>query len=264
MMKSLITAATTALLAVAPAHAGTLILAGDATIAFRLNTGVTSGAPSLAGNVTFAKSILGSGKTVSVLGDSQNFATPGQLTSAYNSFAGVTANSFYGEITNARLDNVDLFMAFFPSRAFTTAETDVLSAFLNRGGTLFLAGESARDTFGNILGQTSNNRINDLLAGLGASMRLDQVSLDVSDQFATGNEIVAHPLTSGVASFGYGLTTTVSGGEALFLTNDLKPFVSVEAIGAVPEPESWAMMIGGFALIGGALRSRRSRQTVMA
>jgi hypothetical protein len=30
-------------------------------------------------------------------------------------------------------------------------------------------------------------------------------------------------------------------------------------IGAVPEPASWAMMVGGFGLIGGAMRSRRTK-----
>lgn len=35
------------------------------------------------------------------------------------------------------------------------------------------------------------------------------------------------------------------------------------SIAAVPEPASWAMMIGGFALVGGALRSRR-RSTALA
>ena len=34
------------------------------------------------------------------------------------------------------------------------------------------------------------------------------------------------------------------------------------SIGAVPEPASWAMMIGGFGAVGGALRSRRSKARV--
>lgn len=32
---------------------------------------------------------------------------------------------------------------------------------------------------------------------------------------------------------------------------------SVTADGAVPEPASWALMLGGFGLVGGAMRSRR-------
>ena len=37
--------------------------------------------------------------------------------------------------------------------------------------------------------------------------------------------------------------------------------IAVTSLGAVPEPASWAMMIGGFGMIGGALRARR-RATV--
>ncbi|WP_246350266.1 PEPxxWA-CTERM sorting domain-containing protein [Sphingobium boeckii] len=245
------------LAAAVPASAGTLIVAGDATTAFRLNTGVTTGAASLAGNVTFAKNILGGGTKVSIMGDSENFGIAGQLTNAYNSFAGVTATGFFGTITAELLAGTDLFMAFFPSRAFTVAETGVISDFLSRGGTFFVAGESERDAFGNALGQFSNARVNTLLGNLGASISLGKESLDISDQFATGAEIVANPLTAGVQSFGYGLTTTVQGGQALFLTNDLKPFVAVQTLGAVPEPATWAMMIAGFGLTGVVMRRRR-------
>jgi hypothetical protein len=34
--------------------------------------------------------------------------------------------------------------------------------------------------------------------------------------------------------------------------------------GAVPEPASWAMLIGGFGLAGGAIRTRRKRPTALA
>lgn len=37
-----------------------------------------------------------------------------------------------------------------------------------------------------------------------------------------------------------------------------------EAVGLVPEPASWAMMLGGFGLLGGAVRRRRSLKTVTA
>ena len=38
----------------------------------------------------------------------------------------------------------------------------------------------------------------------------------------------------------------------------------VLSTGAVPEPASWALMISGFGLVGGALRTRRSSTTVTA
>lgn len=252
-------AACASIAAAVPASAGTLIVAGDATTAFRLNTGVTTGAASLAGNVTFAKNILGSGTNVAIMADSENFAIGGQLANAYNSFAGVTANSFFGAITADKLATADLFLAFYPFRAFTVAETGLIRDFLNRGGTFMVAGEAQS------IGAASNARVNTLLTDLGATIRLGSASLDISDQFAVGNEIVANPLTAGVSSFGYGLTTTVTGGQALFLTNDLQPFVSVQTLGgAVPEPATWAMMITGFGAVGVSMRRRTRRQLATA
>ena len=40
------------------------------------------------------------------------------------------------------------------------------------------------------------------------------------------------------------------------------PALDNVSIGAVPEPATWAMMIGGFALVGGALRSARRRPAI--
>lgn len=49
------------------------------------------------------------------------------------------------------------------------------------------------------------------------------------------------------------------------LTGDIgfRTFVE-EAITGVPEPQSWAMMIFGFAAVGGAMRRRRARRVIMA
>jgi hypothetical protein len=40
--------------------------------------------------------------------------------------------------------------------------------------------------------------------------------------------------------------------------------VGTPSVDAVPEPATWAMMIGGFGLVGGALRRRRSLASVSA
>jgi len=53
-------------------------------------------------------------------------------------------------------------------------------------------------------------------------------------------------------------------GEDLFVNwQGVQTFTGakVDIGGAVPEPASWAMMLGGFGLVGGAMRSRR-RQAV--
>jgi len=45
--------------------------------------------------------------------------------------------------------------------------------------------------------------------------------------------------------------------QGLNFTTDTIVRLDVNGSGAVPEPASWAMMLGGFGLVGGALRSRR-------
>ncbi len=64
--------------------------------------------------------------------------------------------------------------------------------------------------------------------------------------------------------FGYSVTGGYYSGEDLpkggdFDYNDM---AWVSTTGAIPEPATWAMMIMGFGLIGGALRSAKSRQAV--
>lgn len=249
--------ATAAVLAASSAHAGTLVVTGDSTVAFRQNTGVVTGNAALAGNVQFARNLLAGGTDVRIFGGPNLPDYTGQLVAGFNGLGGgVTASAFNSTITEASLAGADLLVAFFPTRAFTVAEANVLRAFLRSGGNVFLGGEATTNVFGNPLGAAENQRINGLLELLGSSMRLEVGSYDLSDQFATAaaGEVVADPLTAGVSSFGYGLTTTVAGGNALFLTNGLRSFVSYEA---VPEPASWALMISGFGLAGAALRGRK-------
>ena len=108
-----------------------------------------------------------------------------------------------------------------------------------------------------------NANINGLLQGIGSSIRLNQVTEGFGDQFATGGEISANPLTAGITNFGYGRTTTVSGGTTLFLNDSGNAFVASEAIAAVPEPATWAMMLLGFGTIGGAARYRRRNSNIV-
>lgn len=264
MTKLFLTISASALMA-AGASAGTLVVAGDSTIAFRFNSGVTSGAPALAGNVTFAQTLMaaGGGNVVRIFGGPGSPDYTGQLVAGFTGI-GASVSAFTGTIDSAALSGANLFVAFFPGRSFTAPEAGALRDFLSAGGTVFLAGEATTNPFGNPLGAAQNARLNGLLELMGSSLRLDVGSFDIGDQFATlgADRIVGDPLTDGIRSFGYGLTTTVSGGRALFLTNDFRPFVAAEShAAAIPEPATWAMMILGFGLVGRSLRrQRRQRQ----
>lgn len=57
------------------------------------------------------------------------------------------------------------------------------------------------------------------------------------------------------------LVAARSNGTTLIFGIDQLNFTPAAA-GAVPEPASWAMMIGGFGLVGGAMRRRSARTTV--
>lgn len=240
--------------AAVPAAAGTLVVAGDATIAARAAQGI-------AGNIRFAQNILGAGDTVSIYRFSVTTTFPNpplgtQLANVYNGFAGVTATTFDTGVTQSILTNADLLVVLGRSNAFTATEVGLVKNFLRGGGNVLLAGESAN------IGSIENGHINNLLAGIGSSIRLNQVTEGIGDQFATDGEIFANPLTAGITSFGYGRTTTLSGGTTLFLNDDGNAFVATQSV--VPEPASWALMIGGFAFVGGSLRIRRARTALAA
>jgi len=77
------------------------------------------------------------------------------------------------------------------------------------------------------------------------------------------------------ATGGYGLTTRDSGTLAAFTTNGFRltaingdqyyAMSEFQAFAAgVPEPASWALMLGGFGLVGGAMRSRRTAAVTFA
>jgi len=96
-----------------------------------------------------------------------------------------------------------------------------------------------------------------------------------TDSLFSGAEIVISPLAKGNAYNStvslnhssdlltmqeiFGVTGTKLGGAAN--ATDLSDLFKPGAIGGVPEPASWALMLGGFGLVGGAIRRRKAAVT---
>lgn len=66
------------------------------------------------------------------------------------------------------------------------------------------------------------------------------------------------------STFVFNLTNGESVGLDSFTFNPVGIVPPVDPIGAVPEPSTWAMLLLGFGIIGGTLRSRRRRLPAMA
>jgi len=63
----------------------------------------------------------------------------------------------------------------------------------------------------------------------------------------------------------YSVNSVFDGGSATGFANTagtITQFTGTAIGGAVPEPASWAMMLGGFGLVGGAMRRRRTSTTI--
>ena len=244
-----------------PAHAGVLVVGGDATIGPRFGTAVSAGTAALQGNKAFQTNLLGGGNSVAVFRYSAVNSYPNpplgdQLASTYTSL-GYSASVFDTAVSASVLAGADLLVILARSNAFTAGETSAIRDFLFAGGNVLLTGEA------NNIGTSANNSLNGLLTGLGSSIRLNNVAQDPGDRFATGAEIVADPLTAGVTSFGYGYTTTVTGGRTLFYNDSGNAFMAAENfMVAVPEPSTWALLILGFGAVG--LGMRRQRMQVRA
>jgi len=82
--------------------------------------------------------------------------------------------------------------------------------------------------------------------GLGARSIFSATTVDAFFSQTVKNNPVGRPGGAGTPVFSLGQTTTPSG------------------VTAIPEPATWAMMLGGFGLLGGAMRRRHRQVTVTA
>ncbi len=98
---------------------------------------------------------------------------------------------------------------------------------------------------GNLLALLDNGRYD--LSGIGGSAYTDRAT---ALSLASGLSVLRASLI--VDSFG--------GADRNFTVNA----IAVEAVNAVPEPATWAMMVLGFGAVGGALRARRKVRVAFA
>lgn len=131
----------------------------------------------------------------------------------------------------------------------------------NRAGatsTVLYALDASGDELLRSTGPNAGTYVNTNLAGvafgpLGASLGgLNNVGFDISG--ATG----AAFFNSGSLFYTLNLT---SGGASLVGTLGSGSLTGLTAAGGVPEPASWAMLIAGFGLVGGAMRISARRRT---
>ena len=89
-----------------------------------------------------------------------------------------------------------------------------------------------------------------------------------ADGASFGSNLGTHYAYEGAASLiSYGPLTVVEGFEGTPINNSNPLMIytrltTVDATAAVPEPATWAMMIGGFGLVGASMRYRRRKVAV--
>jgi hypothetical protein len=224
------------------AVAGTILLSGDSNTTDNLG---------VAGNEQlFFSNVLGSGTTVRVLdftdagyGSAGNTDT--EVNNFYNSLAGKTSTLVSGTVTAATLAGANLFVVPLPDDNFSAGEVTAILGFLNGGGTLFLLGEN-----NNVVFNTPNGAINQLLNDLGSTMDLVPAALSGPGTFAVD------PFTAGLTDLRFIAGSQITGGKTLYTNDAGQGLIARQDIGTaatVPEPATLCLL--GTGLV--ALKARR-------
>lgn len=101
---------------------------------------------------------------------------------------------------------------------------------------------------------------NTLRLFLSDSTSIDFVGQGISSGTAANGDQISG-LTNGQVSYSVGVGDPRIIGASFFSTSNSFEFDNL-AIGAIPEPATWALMLLGFALIGTGVRRRNTRTTV--
>lgn len=82
--------------------------------------------------------------------------------------------------------------------------------------------------------------------------------LGTYSSYAMRMQLDTQAQSGGVVDFGHTATMGFGISDNLQFASQSGVFNAVAPLGAVPEPSTWALMIGGFGLAGGVLRRRRA------
>lgn len=203
--------------------------------------------------VASVTAVSGANATVVVGSTSYGLAAPagaGALVDFDTSYAGF-ALAGSGYVVQSGNNSIGAAPAGGPTDA-SDDTTNYLSVY---GGAATLRGSQAYTNVSLYWGSIDQYNALDLLDAAGSTI----ATIDYAGIMSGGNgdQLSANTnrrvnISSTQAFSGLGFRST----SAAFETDNIK------FSGAVPEPASWAMMVGGFGLIGGAMRSSRRRQSV--
>ena len=229
-------------------------------------TAVTSGKLLISGSLTSTSSVsVGANGTLAVNGSVNTAATisdiagrvQGQGTIGTVNVSGsgtlapgfTTVNNAAGTLTaaNATLDNTSKFNIRLGVSAVGGTDNDALSV---QTGTVGLNGSTLNLTLGNTFANAAVGTFYNIILGGGNSSGFGTGSNFFSNAMPTNG---IGTITSGNYTFNviYGSDGTTDG--TALVGND----VSLELIAAVPEPQTWAMLLSGVGVLGMWQRSRR-------
>ena len=190
-----------------------------------------------------------------------------------NPYSGVNADCSFGTVCAADAGRGDDFAA----QQFTLASADVITgaAFLELDpGTVptdinwaFILADGAGGLPGTILASGTDNFTSAKIVGSSFGLNETELTFDVGTvalgagtyYLALKADTTIHGNYLGFGVQGFGAAETHDGGLTWASTYEGAPSIAVsifDAGAAAPEPASWALMMIGFAGIGGALRRR--------
>jgi len=114
-----------------------------------------------------------------------------------------------------------------------------------------------------IFGQPTTNFVDRGTVTFGPGMNFAAFEAETPIRFTNGDNFIGLRAlaANGEAFYGYAFTTNNVLNTLAFESTANAAITATTAAGVVPEPATWAMMIGGFGMIGGAMR-RRPRVTL--